>query len=165
MARPDPADFRRALSRFATGVVVITVRNQQGRDLAHGIVGMTANSFTAVSLSPPTVLVSMMQGRTLQAIEASGSFGINVLPASAEDLSGHFAGRPVPGLKPAFDDRPGSPKLTRALAYFDCHLEKSVVVADQTLLIGAVRDCGYADADPLVFFPAGTMSLALWRSR
>jgi len=147
MARPDPADFRRALSRFATGIVVVTARYQDGR-----IVGMTANSFTAVSLSPPTVLVSVMQGRTLQAIEASGRFGINVLPATAKDLSGPFAGRLIPGLTPAFDVTDGSPKLAKAIAYFDCRLEKPVVVADHTLLIGAVRDCCHADADPLVFF-------------
>lgn len=147
MTQPDPADFRRALSRFATGVVVVTACNQDG-----GIVGLTANSFAAVSLSPPTVLVSVMQGRTLQAIDASGSFGINVLPAAAENLAGHFAGRPVPGLSPVFDETGGSPRLTMAIAYFDCGLEKSVVVADHMLLIGSARSCCYADADPLVFF-------------
>lgn len=147
MAPPDPADFRRSLSRFATGVVVIAAADQDG-----DIVGMTANSFTAVSLSPPTVLISVKQGRTLQAIDASGAFGISVLPASARDLSGHFAGRPVPGLKPVFDDTAGSPRLTRAIAYFDCRLERSVLVADHTLLIGAVRRCCHTDADPLVFF-------------
>jgi flavin reductase len=147
MKQPDPADFRRAVSRFTTGVTVIT-----SRDGNNEIVALTANSFTSVSLSPPTVLVSVMTGRTLKAINASGRFGISVLPASAKELSSHFGGKRVPGLKPEFEDLGGSPKLAKALAYFDCLVEKSLVVADHTLLIGAVQDCRYADADPLVFY-------------
>ncbi|MEX0957621.1 MAG: flavin reductase family protein [Rhizobiaceae bacterium] len=147
MKRPDPADFRRAVSRFTTGVTVVT-----SRDRNNEIVALTANSFTSVSLSPPTVLVSVMSGRTLKAINASGRFGISVLPASAKELSSHFAGQHIPGLTPEFEDVGGSPKLAKALAYFDCMVEKAVIVADHTLLIGAVRDCRYADADPLVFY-------------
>ncbi len=147
MKPPDPADFRRAVSRFTTGVTVVT-----SHDHDRQIVAMTANSFTSVSLAPPMVLVSVMHGRTLMAIEAGGRFGINVLPASARELSGHFAGRQVPGLAPEFEEIGGSPKLIEAMAYFDCVVDKSVVVADHTLLIGAVQRCEHADADPLVFF-------------
>lgn len=147
MRPPDPADFRRAVSRFTTGVTVVT-----SRDPDCGIVAMTANSFTSVSLSPPTVLVSVMRGRTLSAIEAHGRFGVNVLPASAKDLSGHFAGRRIPGLAPEFEEISGSPKLAAAIAYFDCIVDKSVDISDHTLLIGAVRGCRHADAEPLVFF-------------
>ncbi len=147
MRRPDPAEFRRAVSRFTTGVTVIASRDQQDE-----IVALTANSFTSVSLSPPTVLVSVATGRTLKAINASGRFGISVLPASARKLSSHFSGQRIPGLTPEFEGVGESPKLAEALAYFDCLVEKSIVVADHTLLIGAVQDCQYADADPLVFY-------------
>jgi flavin reductase (DIM6/NTAB) family NADH-FMN oxidoreductase RutF len=147
MNQPDPAEFRKAVSRFPTGVTVITAREPDDQ-----IVGMTANSFTSVSLSPPIVLVSVTQGRTLTAIGASGRFGINVLPASSRELSGHFAGRRVPGLNPEFEETGGMPKLARAIAYFDCIVERSVVVADHTLLIGVVQACHHAEADPLVFF-------------
>lgn len=114
---------------------------------------MTANSFTSISLSPPMVLVSVKQGRTLDAVRHTGKLGINVLPASAKELSGHFAGRPVSGLEPAFEQAGDMPKLARAIAYFSCDLERVIEVADHTLLIGAVRDCSYQDAaEPLVFF-------------
>lgn len=147
MRQPDSAEFRRAVSRFTTGVTIITTR-EGGEE----VVGMTANSFTSVSLTPPTVLVSVMQGRTLKSIERCGRFGVNVLPASARELTMHFAGRQVPGLVPEFTSGAGMPRLAAAIAYFDCEVEKSVVVSDHTLLIGAVRECSYADADPLVFF-------------
>ena len=147
MKQPDPAEFRRAVSRFTTGVTLISTRDQDDR-----VVGMTANSFASVSLAPPTVLVSVTPGRTLKAIEASGRFAINVLPASSAALSDPFAGRRVPGLVPKFEEVGGSPKLVGALAYFDCIVDRALVVADHTVLIGAVRDCRHVDADPLVFF-------------
>ncbi len=147
MERPDPKAFRTAVSRFTTGVTIVTTREPDGRTVA-----MTANSFTSVSLSPPTVLVSLRDGRTLRAIARRGRFGVNVLPASAREISSHFAGRQVPGLRPAFLESDGMPRLDGSIAYFDCHVTQSVVVADHTLLIGGVTGCGYADADPLVFY-------------
>lgn len=147
MQYANDAAFRSAFSRFATGVTVITSRDRNG-----DVIGMTANSFSSVSLAPPTVLVSLMNGRTLQAITRTGRFGVNVLPATARDLSSHFAGRPVPGLSPDFDDADGMPKLTDALAYFDCTIDRSVVVNDHTLVIGAVHACAQSEARPLVFF-------------
>ncbi len=143
----SPAAFRNAVSRFTTGVTVIAARRSDGQ-----VVGMTANSFTSISLSPPTVLVSLANGRTLSAIAVSERFAINVLPASSRHLSDHFSGRAVPGLVPAFDDVDGGPKLTDAIAYFDCILSQSLQVADHTLLISTVRNCSYIDAEPLVFF-------------
>jgi flavin reductase (DIM6/NTAB) family NADH-FMN oxidoreductase RutF len=147
MNHPDPAEFRKAVSRFTTGVTVITSREQDSQ-----VVAMTVNSFTSVSLSPPTVLVSLTHGRTLTAIRRHGRFGINVLPASSRALSGHFAGRRVPGLEPEFEETGGMPKLARAIAYFDCSVDRSLVVADHTLLVGIVRTCNHAEDDPLVFF-------------
>lgn len=143
----NSAKFRHAASRFTTGVTVITARDQ-----TQEIVGMTANSFMSVSLAPPTVLVSVMDGRTLRAIEQSGKFAINVLPAAAKDISSHFSGRQVPGLIPGFEQTEGMPKLEAAIAYFECHIEKFISVADHTLLIGRVIDCSYKDEEPLVFF-------------
>jgi flavin reductase (DIM6/NTAB) family NADH-FMN oxidoreductase RutF len=154
--QPDPAEFRLAVSRFTTGVTVITCREQDGQ-----IVGMTANSFTSISLSPPTVLVSVRNGRTLNAIELCGRFGINVLPASARDLSGHFAGKQVPGLTPEFLETDGMPRLEPSIAYFDCRVDRSFDVADHTLLIGGVTACCYGNADPLVFFSSQYHNLGI----
>ena len=67
MPRANPASFREAASRFTTGVAVLTALDEHGR-----VCGMTANSFVTVSLSPPTVLVSVMPGRMHRAISATG---------------------------------------------------------------------------------------------
>ena len=58
MQRVDPLAFRQAASRFVTGVTVVTALDRLG-----DVCGMTANSFVSISLSPPTVLVSVKPGQ------------------------------------------------------------------------------------------------------
>lgn len=155
LKQADAVGFRHAAARFTTGVTVIT-----SRDPADEIIGMTANSFMTVSLAPPTVLVSVMNGRTLSAIKETGGFAINVLPAAARDLSRHFAGNPVPGLSPRFENVGGMPKLYEALAYFDCRIDKFITVEDHTLLVAKVLNCCHReDEAPLVFFSSQYHSL------
>ena len=69
------------------------------RDENGEVCGMTANSFVTVSLSPPTVLVSVMPGRMHRAISASGRYCVNVLPEQGRELSRHFASRPGAGVR------------------------------------------------------------------
>jgi flavin reductase (DIM6/NTAB) family NADH-FMN oxidoreductase RutF len=82
MQRADPLAFRQAASRFATGVAVLTALDSHGE-----VCGMTANSFVTISLSPPTVLVSVKPGRMHEAMSASRRYGVNVLPEQAKALS------------------------------------------------------------------------------
>ena len=93
MTRANPASFREAASRFATGVAVLTALDEHGR-----VCGMTANSFVTVSLSPPTVLVSVMPGRMHRAISATGRYCVNVLPDRGRDLSQTASRTPAPVL-------------------------------------------------------------------
>ncbi|MEO4044290.1 flavin reductase family protein [Hoeflea sp. CAU 1731] len=153
---PELSQFRQAVSRFTTGVTVVTTVDAAGKRI-----GMTANSFTSVSLAPPTVLISIKTGRTLEAIRSTGKFAVNILPAFGKDLSIHFAGRPSSGPAPEFEPTGGMPKLLHAIAYFDCEATRFVTVADHTLLIGAVCACTHEDeAEPLVFFSSRYHALA-----
>ena len=82
----DPRDFRNALGQFATGIVIVTCRGGEGD------VGMTINSFAAVSLAPPLVLFSIdRRAKGLPAFEAATGFAINLLSTEQEDLSSRFA--------------------------------------------------------------------------
>ena len=112
---------------------------------------MTANSFVTVSLSPPTVLVSVMPGRMHQAISESGRYGVNVLPEADRGLSRHFAGRPAPA-QPDFEIVEGLPRLSNCVAFFACEVTRTVDVSDHTLFIAEVSSCEYCDNLPLVFF-------------
>ncbi|MCB2651543.1 flavin reductase family protein, partial [Listeria monocytogenes] len=67
----DPVEFRKAVSLFTTGVVVVSCDDEAG-----GVHGTTVNSFTSVSLSPPTVLISLKEGRMHKLISERGKYGI-----------------------------------------------------------------------------------------
>jgi flavin reductase (DIM6/NTAB) family NADH-FMN oxidoreductase RutF len=147
MPRANPASFREAASRFATGVAVLTALDEHGR-----VCGMTANSFVTVSLSPPTVLVSVMQGRMHRAISATGRYCVNLLPEHGRDLSRYFASHPNTGVTPDYDIVDGLPHLRGCIAWFACEVTRHVDVSDHTLVIAEVSACDHRDTTPLVFF-------------
>ncbi len=83
----DTTQLRRALGAFVTGVTVVTTRNAAGEP-----VGLTVNSFNAVSLSPPLVLWSLsLRAASFEAFRHAGHFAVNVLAADQTALSERFA--------------------------------------------------------------------------
>src|SRR5258705_12790065 len=83
----DAASFRRALGQFATGVTVVTTHDATGRPA-----GLTVNSFCAVSLVPPLVLVCVdHRSEVHTALRPDGLFGISVLHEGQEEWSRRFS--------------------------------------------------------------------------
>lgn len=145
----DSRQLRNALGRFPTGVTVITTRAPSGKRE-----GLTANSFSALSLAPPLVLWSLVsKSASLPGFLASGHFAINVLASSQSGISHRFA---TPS-QDKFADLPvedgigGSPLLPQALAVFECSTERSLEAGDHVLFIGRVHRIRYGDGDPLIF--------------
>ena len=149
-AQQDPADFRKALSCFATGVTVVTVRWQDSDW------GMTCNSFASVSLEPRLVLWSIRKAASsLEAFTQSGGFSVSVLSQPQErvarqfatgDMAARFAGVPV-------QRQPSERlRLTDAMAWFDCSLHQLVEAGDHHIVIGQVQDFGWRDASALGFW-------------
>ena len=145
----DPATFRSVMSSFPTGVTIVSAAADDGT-----LCGMTANSFTSVSLDPPIVLVcSQIGARTCEAAKSSGRFAIHVLAhdqiASARAFVGYHA--------PRFDavahhvDPDGVPILDHWLAVLVCKLHDVTRVGDHDVLFGLVERCGRADEPPLLF--------------
>lgn len=85
----DPRELRQCLGHFTTGVTVITCNGEDGEP--HGA---TVNAFTAVSLDPPLVLVSLDRRSRLCGLIDSRPFTVNVLESHQKDLALHFAGKP-----------------------------------------------------------------------
>jgi flavin reductase (DIM6/NTAB) family NADH-FMN oxidoreductase RutF len=145
----DERHLRNALGRFVTGVTVITTRTAAGR-----LEGLTANSFSAVSLDPPLVLWSLKgTASSLPSFEQSDHFAVNVLSAWQFALSDHFAKRNpdkfqsvvhAPGLG-------GCPLLFGALATFECSKETSVVGGDHVVFFGRIERAAYREGEPLIF--------------
>ncbi|MGX2998290.1 flavin reductase family protein [Streptomyces sp. JNUCC 64] len=135
----SPAPLREVMSRFATGVVVLTV----GGEPPHA---MTANAFSSVSLSPPSVLCSVAHSAVMhQALTTVRRFGVSVLSAGQEPLARHFADkkRELGAAQFARGDwfageRTGAPLLTGALAWLECELDAAHVSFDHTIFVGTV---------------------------
>lgn len=144
-----PDELRRALGRFATGVTLITCRDADGAP-----VGLTANSFNALSLHPPLVLWSLrVESPSVEAFRRATHFAVNVLAADQVALSRRFA-RPQ---RDKFDEGDwadglgGAPVLQGAIATFECRRRSQQVEGDHVLFIGEVERLTEHDRPPLVY--------------
>jgi 3-hydroxy-9,10-secoandrosta-1,3,5(10)-triene-9,17-dione monooxygenase reductase component len=152
-----PDDFRRVMSHFATGVTIITAW-----DADHRPTGLTASSFTSVSLHPPLILVCVSQkAQSYPAIKAAGRFAVNILSMGQEAVSRRFATTTTAAGDEKFaglDYRPGPlglPVLTEALAELECAVVHAYPGGDHTIFVAQVEsaDCrGDAGKEPLLYF-------------
>jgi flavin reductase (DIM6/NTAB) family NADH-FMN oxidoreductase RutF len=144
-----PDELRLALGRFVTGVTIVTCRDESGAP-----VGLTANSFNALSLDPPLVLWSLRQASsTIAAFTNASHFAINVLAADQVDLSRRFA-RPSSAKFDAgewTDGQGGAPLLAGCVAVFECRRLSHHAAGDHVLFIGEVERIGGSADTPLVY--------------
>jgi flavin reductase (DIM6/NTAB) family NADH-FMN oxidoreductase RutF len=154
----DERHFRRALGRFATGVVVISAGSG---DRLHA---MTANAFMSGSLKPPLIVVSVGHcARMHERLMQSDLFGVSVLSDEQEPHSRHFAGEPQTWLAPRFtevDGLDGVVLLDRAVARFGARVVDRHLCGDHTLFVGEVLVFSLDERAPLVFFGGGYASVA-----
>jgi flavin reductase (DIM6/NTAB) family NADH-FMN oxidoreductase RutF len=145
----DARDFRNALGTFCTGVTVIAAASPDGRR-----VGLTANSFSAVSLNPPLVLWSLVvHSPSMPVFQEASHFCINVLEASQGELAHHFA-RPSEDKFAGIDweaGLSGAPRLTGVLAQFQCRNSYRYYGGDHVIFLGAVEDYTHRSGEPLLF--------------
>lgn len=157
----DARRFRDVMGRFATGITVITAGKGEG------LRGMTANSFTSVSLDPPLVLCCIARNAGMHDLFAPAApFAINMLAADQEAHSRHFAkssaaAHPMGGFE--HDSGPeGTALLRGALAHLACTVHALFDGGDHTIVVGRVLsyDLHRADAAPLLYFAGGYRALA-----
>lgn len=143
--------LREVCGRYPTGVAVITCRGEEKEP-----VGVTVNSFTSVSLDPALVLVCVhRESRAMTAIQASGSFAVNILASDQAALCRAFARRDTAGFGELAHapGATGSPVLADALAFLDCRLHTTFPGGDHVIVIGEVVDLGLLrEEQPLTFF-------------
>jgi flavin reductase (DIM6/NTAB) family NADH-FMN oxidoreductase RutF len=147
--RFDRRDLRRALGQFATGVTVVTTRAPDGRRL-----GLTANSFTSVSLDPPMVLWCLARSSpSIEAFLDCGHFAINVLAADQHHLSRQFATPAIDKFEgvATIDGPGGMPMLEGALARFVCRHVAHHEGGDHLVFLGEVEHYETEPGEPLVF--------------
>ncbi|MFT5534150.1 MAG: flavin reductase (DIM6/NTAB) family NADH-FMN oxidoreductase RutF [Burkholderiaceae bacterium] len=145
----DSHHFRHALSQFATGVTIITIRAADGTML-----GLTATSFNSVSLQPPLVLWSLgAAASSMVAFSGSTHYVVNVLAADQSDLANRFASRiedRFAGLDLDFSAT-GQPVLRGAVAWFECSNRSRYPEGDHVIFVGEVTQCEVTARAPLVY--------------
>lgn len=157
----NPSRFRRVLSHYPTGVVVITSIDADGAPA-----GMAVGTFTSVSLSPP--LVAFLPDRTSTSfpkIRQAGQFCVNVLSHAQQPVCHAMAARGTDKFA-TIDWTPApitrSPVIDGVLAWIDCTIEATHEAGDHYIVIGRVVDLevprpGFEE--PLVFFHGGYSGL------
>ncbi|MDD9858534.1 MAG: flavin reductase [Gammaproteobacteria bacterium] len=156
----DFADLRNILGAFVTGVTVVTTVDNQGRPR-----GLTANSFTSVSLNPALILICIGESAaSYAAFTACKRFAVNILSERQKPVSALFASKsPDKFKRVGWTKSPGgSPLLDHSLAWLDCRLHALMPVGDHAILVGEVA--GYsagAGGRPLGYFRGGYVRFGL----
>lgn len=150
-AGSDSRTLRDALGCFATGVTVVTTLAPDGTP-----VGLTANSFTSVSLDPPLLLVCLHNNAaSLPAFLAADHFAVNVLHIGQQPVSGRFATRGEDrfAATPCEEWESRVPIIRHSLASFECARHAVHEGGDHQILVGRVLRVRFEPRrDPLLYF-------------
>ncbi len=146
----DPSTLRQALGCFGTGVAVITTVDAGGRP-----VGLTANSFTSVSLDPPLILFCLdRRAGSLAAFEHSHHYAVNILHIGQQDISRRFVQKDID----RFAETPwetwdrGAPIIQDCFASLECERNQILDGGDHRIFIARVKRVRFDPArDPLLY--------------
>lgn len=148
-------DLRQTFSYFATGITIITIKH------SGAIYGMTVNSFTSLSLSPPLLLWCLAKGEHLKSFELFSSaeeFYISILNSQQQKIS-QFAARHDSHL---IDKKYLNGHFIKdAIAGFECSVEKKIESGDHIIVISRVNKSHIMnpDSQPLIFYNKNYYSL------
>ncbi len=152
-APTDSRALRNALGRFATGVAIVTAIDPDGQPI-----GLTVNSFSAVSLDPALVLWCLdNSSHNLEAFRRTSHHAINILALDQEELSTRFATWPVDRFAgiPWQAGAGGAPVFPGCCARFEVANESAVAAGDHTIFIGRVERFSEDSAQLPLLFHAG----------
>lgn len=152
-------DFCDALSRFASGVTVVTGVRPGG-----GLAGVTASAFISVSLRPPLIAVCLDKTTTcIEAFTQGSHFAIHVLDKRQKPLSEHFSQRSCDKFQGISYrvSRQGCPLLEGSLALIECSRAAVHDAGDHFLIVGRVETLDTAaNGLPLLHFRGDYYGLA-----
>jgi flavin reductase (DIM6/NTAB) family NADH-FMN oxidoreductase RutF len=149
----DSRELRRVMGLFATGVTVLTTRDDDGRPY-----GLTANAVTSLSLMPPLLLICIdKKAESHPHFLTSRCFVVNILSEGQEDISTRFAksgGDKFGGMRFS-TNQDGVPVLEDTLAHLECRIVETHEGGDHVIHIGEVRHAEVRGGEPLLYFQGG----------
>jgi flavin reductase (DIM6/NTAB) family NADH-FMN oxidoreductase RutF len=148
----DASQFKNALKLWASGVTVVTAQSEQ-----QGLKGMTATSFSSVSVDPPQILVCLNQNTDTGAVVLEQKhFAVNILSSEQQEVSNQFAGGS--SQEERFDASAwevgeyGAPVLTESLASLECIVVDQVLAGTHWIVIAEVQKVVCRSGDPLLYY-------------
>ncbi len=150
-------EFRAALSRFISGVTVVTTIGKDNRPA-----GITVSAFSSVSLEPPLILACIDKRASLHDHLTEGSyFAVNILAEDQQHVSRRFASKE----QDRFDGSryrwgvSGAPLLDGAVGYIECRVVHAYPGGDHTIIVGEVESTSVAEHKPLAYYRGGYTNL------
>jgi flavin reductase (DIM6/NTAB) family NADH-FMN oxidoreductase RutF len=154
----DDAQFKLAMSQFASGVTVVTTEHEGA------LYGMTVASFASLSLHPPLVLICIEKSvKSHDALAAAEKFGVSILAHDQGEVSGRFASKKIEdkfGGVPWTRGELGVPLLDGAICTLECRLHNLLPGGDHSIFVGEVVSVRTSEERPLVYFRSGYRELA-----
>lgn len=148
----DPAEFRDAMARFASGVTIVTTKNANG-----DAVGFTASAFSSLSLNPPLMLVCLQNDADCyDAFMQSDEFTVSILAMGQSEIALRFATKGIDkweGTTSLAGPNSGIPMIEKAAAQIECRIHSRPDGGDHTILVGEVIWAdGHPHREPLLHF-------------
>ncbi len=146
----DPRELRNVMGHFATGVTVITTKDNAGK-----YYGLTANAFTSLSLHPPLLLICVDKSADCYAcFEESKVFAVNFLSEDQEELSRRFATKGINKFEGVrwHVGQLGIPLLEGAMGHIECKVVAGYEGGDHTIYVGEIQAAEASGDRPLLFF-------------
>lgn len=151
-------EFRSAMSRFASGVTIVTTTTEDGQPS-----GLTVSSFASLSLEPPLVLICIDNRASIHSALVEGRhFAVNVLGEEQEILSRRFASRDTDRFSGTgyTEGITGVPLLNDVIMTIECRIVHTYPGGDHTVVVGEVEHANVSDGKPLAYFRSGYARLA-----
>ena len=155
-----PAELRKAMGKFATGVTVALSR------LEGQLYGMTANAVTSVSLEPPLILLCVGLERTFHGVlEKTRAFTLSILREDQRRIAEYFAGMLGDEGQPeelGFVEEGGfgHPRIANSIGWLDCRVIHIFPGGDHTIFVAQAERAGWTADDPLLFYQGQFVKLA-----
>jgi 3-hydroxy-9,10-secoandrosta-1,3,5(10)-triene-9,17-dione monooxygenase reductase component len=154
----DQREFRNTLGTFATGVTIITVKDEKGE-----YIGLTANAFSSLSLDPPLILVCIdKKSYSLPAFEKGRPFVVNILSVEQETDCWTFAKKGADKFANAQYElsSDGVPILKENLSSLICNVHEVLEGGDHIIVTGLVKEIARnEEKNPLIFYSGKICSI------
>ena len=143
-------EFRASLGRFASGVTIVTTKDNNGN-----LHGLTVSAFSSVSMNPPLILICILKTtHSYYSFVEAKSFVVNILTESQQDISNQFASKhedKFEGINYNLSET-GLPILDDCLVNLECSLKHSYDGGDHTIFVGEIENAVVNEGNPLVYW-------------